>query len=149
MRRLDILAPHRGAVRSLLRSARRNPPLALALNALALRSQRWMLTPPASAPPVRSACCARKGWRCCSPASGTWTRDDDGDQARTMAALDRALARGERLAGLLDDLCAIPRGCAGCGRAGSAPPGEILGKPRQPERRRRFTASLPILDHCR
>ena len=34
MRRLEILAPHRDAVRSLLRSARRNPPLALALNAL-------------------------------------------------------------------------------------------------------------------
>ena len=32
MRRLEILAPHREAVRSLLRSARRNPPLALALN---------------------------------------------------------------------------------------------------------------------
>ena len=32
MRRLEVLAPHREAVRSLLRSARRNPPLALALN---------------------------------------------------------------------------------------------------------------------
>ena len=32
MRRLETLAPHRQAVRSLLRSARRNPPLALALN---------------------------------------------------------------------------------------------------------------------
>ena len=28
--------------------------------------------------------------------------------ARTMAALDRALARGQRFAGLLDDLCRIP-----------------------------------------
>ena len=44
MRRLEILAPHREAVRSLLRSARRNPPLALALNGLAVRSQQWMLT---------------------------------------------------------------------------------------------------------
>ena len=32
MRRLETLAPHRQAIRSLLRSARRNPPLALALN---------------------------------------------------------------------------------------------------------------------
>jgi len=39
MRRLEALAPHREAVRSLLRSARRNPPLAVALNGLALRSQ--------------------------------------------------------------------------------------------------------------
>ena len=44
MRRLEVLAPHRQAVRSLLRSARRNPPLALALNGLAVRSQQWMLT---------------------------------------------------------------------------------------------------------
>src|SRR5215469_5925781 len=34
MRRLEMLAPHREAVRSLMRSARRNPPLALALNAM-------------------------------------------------------------------------------------------------------------------
>ena len=44
MRRLEILAPHRAAVASLLRSAGRNPPLALALNQLAVRSQQWMLT---------------------------------------------------------------------------------------------------------
>jgi hypothetical protein len=38
----------------------------------------------------------------------TWVRDDDPGLARTMAALDRALARGQRLAGLLNDLCYIP-----------------------------------------
>jgi len=44
MRRLELLGPHREAVRSLLRSARRDPPLALALNGMAVRSQQWMLT---------------------------------------------------------------------------------------------------------
>ena len=44
MRRLEVLAPHREAVRSLLRSARRDPPLTVALNGLAVRSQQWMLT---------------------------------------------------------------------------------------------------------
>ena len=44
MRRLEAMAPHREAVRSLLRSAMRNPPLALALNGFAARSQQWMLT---------------------------------------------------------------------------------------------------------
>src|SRR5580700_11104633 len=44
MHRLEILAPHRAAVASLLRSAGRNPPLTLALNRLAVRSQQWMLT---------------------------------------------------------------------------------------------------------
>ena len=44
MRRLDALAPHKEAVRSLQRSALRNPGLAFALNGLAVRSQQWMLT---------------------------------------------------------------------------------------------------------
>src|ERR1700720_3450751 len=43
MRRLEALAPHKAALRSLLRSARRHPSLALALNGLAVRSQQWML----------------------------------------------------------------------------------------------------------
>src|SRR5260370_1145857 len=44
MRRLEGLAPHKAAVRSLMRSASRNPGLALALNSLSARSQQWMLT---------------------------------------------------------------------------------------------------------
>jgi len=43
MRRIDALASHKEAVRSLLRSARRNPGLGIALNAMAVRSQAWML----------------------------------------------------------------------------------------------------------
>ncbi len=43
MRRLEALAPYKASTRSLMRSARRNAGLALALNALATRSQRWML----------------------------------------------------------------------------------------------------------
>jgi AcrR family transcriptional regulator len=109
MRRLETLAPHREAVRSLLRSATRNPPLAVALNGLAVRSQQWMLT---------AACVGASGPRGMMRAQGlallfssvlrTWVRDDDPGLARTMAALDRALARGQRFAGLLDDLCRIP-----------------------------------------
>ena len=44
MRRLDLLAPHKAAVRSLRRSVMCNPGLALALNGLAVRSMQWMLT---------------------------------------------------------------------------------------------------------
>jgi AcrR family transcriptional regulator len=109
MRRLDLLSPHREAVRSLLRSARRNPPLALALNAMAVRSQQWMLT---------AAGIAASGPKGMVRAQGlallfanvlrTWVDDDD-DQTRTLAALDRELARGQRFAGLLDDLCRIPQ----------------------------------------
>ncbi len=109
MRRLEALAPYREAVRSLLRSARRDPPLAVALNGLAVRSQQWMLT---------AAGIGASGPRGLIRAQGlavlfasvlrTWVRDEDPGLARTMAALDRALARGQRLAGFLDDLCYIP-----------------------------------------
>ena len=109
MRRIEILAPHREAVRSLLRSARRNPPLALALNSLAVRSQQWMLT---------AAGIGASGPRGMIRAQGlaalfggvlrAWIHDDDPGLARTMAALDRALARGQRFAGLVEDLCRIP-----------------------------------------
>jgi AcrR family transcriptional regulator len=109
MRRLEAMAPHREAVRSLLRSVRRNPPLALALNGLAVRSQQWML----SAAGINAS-----GPRGMMRAQGlvllfgsvlrAWTRDDDPGLARTMAALDRALARGQRFSGFLDDLCHIP-----------------------------------------
>lgn len=109
MRRLDILAPHRDAVRSLMRSARRDPPLAFALNGLAVRSQRWMLT---------AACIGSSGPLGLLRAQAlallfasvlaTWIDDDERGQARTMAALDRALARAQRFAGLMEDLCALP-----------------------------------------
>jgi AcrR family transcriptional regulator len=109
MRRLELLAPHREAVRSLLRSARRDPPLALALNAMAVRSQQWMLT---------SAGINASGPKGIVRAQGlallfanvlrTWVDDDD-DNTLTLAALDRELARGQRFAGLLDDLCRIPQ----------------------------------------
>ena len=109
MRRLEILAPHRQAIRSLLRSARRDVPLALALNALAARSQRWMLTAAgigASGP--RGALRAHGLALLFGSVLRTWVRDDDPGLARTMAALDRALGRGQRLSGFLDDLCFIP-----------------------------------------
>ena len=35
----------------------------------------------------------------------TWVDDEDEGVARTLAALDRALARGQRWSSMLDDLC--------------------------------------------
>jgi len=109
MRRLELLGDHKEAVRSLLHSARRDPPLALALNAMAVRSQQWMLT---------AAGIGASGPKGMVRAQGlallfanvlrTWVDDDD-DNTLTLAALDRELARGQRFAGLLDDLCRIPQ----------------------------------------
>jgi AcrR family transcriptional regulator len=113
MRRLDVLEPHKPAVRSLLRSAGRNPGLALALNGLGVRSQQWMLT---------AAGITASGPKGVLRAQGlvflfanvlrTWVDDEDEGHAKTLAALDRELARGQRMVGLLDGLCAIPaRAC--------------------------------------
>ena len=109
MRRLEAMAPQREAVRSLVRSARRNPPLALALNGLAVRSQQWMLTAadiPAAGP--RGMIRAQALAVMFASVLRTWVDDEDQGLARTMAALDRALGRGQRLAGLIEDLCFIP-----------------------------------------
>jgi AcrR family transcriptional regulator len=109
MRRLEVMAPHRQAVRSLLRSAGRNPPLALALNGLAVRSQQWMLAAAEIDASGPSGMVRAQGLALLfSSVLRTWVRDDDPGLARTMAALDRALARGQRFIGLLDDICRIP-----------------------------------------
>lgn len=111
MRRLEELSPDQAAIRSLMRSARRYPGLAMALNGLAVRSQQWMLT----AANLRAG-----GPRGVVRAQGlallfagvlrTFVKDDDEGLSKTMAALDRALGRGQRWAGFLDDVCRfVPR----------------------------------------
>ena len=109
MRRLEAMAPYKEATRSLLRSARRHPGLALALNALAVRSQHWMLEAAgitASGP--RGAIRAQGAALVFARVVSVWLDDDDEGLDRTMAALDRALAGGERWVGFLDDLCCVP-----------------------------------------
>lgn len=108
MRRLELLAPHRAAIRSVVHSACRNPGLALALDGLAIRSQQWMLT---------AADINASGPRGILRAQGlallygrvfrTFFDDDDPALSRTMAALDRELARGQRWSGLLDEICRL------------------------------------------
>ena len=109
MRRLDVLAPHKPALRSLMRSARRNPGLALALNRLGMRSQRWMLTAAdISATGPKGALRAQGLALLFATVLRTWLDDEDPGLARTMSALDRALARGQRLVGLMEEVSRIP-----------------------------------------
>jgi AcrR family transcriptional regulator len=111
MRRIEKLGPHKEAMRSLLRSASCDPPLALALNGLAVRSMQWMLTAAdihASGP--RGMLRAQGLALIWARVLRTFVNDEDEGHARTMAELDRALGRGARLVGLLDDLCRfVPR----------------------------------------
>jgi AcrR family transcriptional regulator len=108
MRRLDVLTPHKAALVSLTRSARGNPMLAMGLNKLSVRSQQWMLA---------SAGIDTSGLKGAVRAQGlsllflnvlkTFVKDEDPGLARTMSALDRELAKGERALGLMDDLCRL------------------------------------------
>src|SRR5262249_19591956 len=76
MRRLEGLAPYKEAIRSIMRSARRSPGLAVALNAMTVRSPHWLLgaagiraRPPAWCPVLSAR------WRrseLCSCSRGCW-----------------------------------------------------------------------------
>ena len=118
MRRLEALTPHKRAIRSLAISAMRDPALAIVLNALTVGSMQWML----SAADINAA--GPKGILrgqglalLYASVMRTWLDDDDPGLARTMAALDRALARGARLSGVLDELCRfVPTRCCPPGR---------------------------------
>ncbi len=110
MRRLEALAPYKEAVRSVLRSARCKPGLALALNAMAVRSQHWMLESAGintSGP--RGALRTQGAALMFARVLTVWVDDEEEGLDRTMAALDRGLASAERWAGFVDDLCAIPK----------------------------------------
>ena len=109
MRRIEALAPYKEAVRSLIRSARRNPSLAFAANAIAVRSQQWMLEAAGiSASGPRGALRAQGAALTFARVVGVWLDDEEDGLARTMAALDRGLASAQRWDGFISDLCAIP-----------------------------------------
>ncbi|MBX9778392.1 MAG: TetR/AcrR family transcriptional regulator [Xanthobacteraceae bacterium] len=109
MRRLDIMAPDKAAVKSLWQSARFNPGLTLAVNGLATRSMQWMLTAAdISATGPKGMMRAQGLTWLFGSVMNSWADDNDPGQAKTLAALDRALSSGQRWAGLLDDLFRIP-----------------------------------------
>jgi len=111
MRRLEMMAPYREAVRSLMKSAQCNPGVAFALNGLAVRSQTWMLTAAdVDAAGPRGLIRAQGLAMLFASVLRTWMDDDDEGLARTLAALDRALARGQRWSGMLNDLCRFSPG---------------------------------------
>ncbi|MEJ1160749.1 TetR/AcrR family transcriptional regulator [Prosthecomicrobium sp. N25] len=98
MRRFDALAPYKAAVAGLLRSARRDPLLAAALNTNAVTSMRWMLS---------AAGLDRGGLMGLARAQAlalawarvlqVWLEEEDPGLAKTMKALDAALKRLERI----------------------------------------------------
>lgn len=109
MRRLEAMAPYKEAVRSMLISTRRRPGLGLALNAMAVRSQTWMLEAAGiSTAGPRGALRAQGAALLFARVLSVWVDEEDENLDRSMAALDRGLAAAERWSGFLNDLCAIP-----------------------------------------
>lgn len=111
MRRIEAMTPYREATRSMMHSARRNPPLALALNALAVRSQTWMLEAAGiSASGARGALRAQGAAIMFARTVKVWLdADDDEANDKAMAELDKGLAKAERWDGFMRDLCTLPR----------------------------------------
>lgn len=118
MRRFEALAPYREAVRSLYRSARTNPRLAMGLNKLAVRSQQWMLSSAGIGASGMIGGMRAQALSCFfAKAMQTWLNDDDPGLARTMAELDRQLATAERLAGFAREMCRFLPGRGGSRRS--------------------------------
>lgn len=108
MRRLDALEPHRAAIASLTRSARRDPLLATELLRLAAASQRWMLACAGlEATGLGGAARAHGLAVLFARVVAVWLDDEDPGLSRTMAKLDRELTEGGKLLGMVDDLLYI------------------------------------------
>lgn len=108
MTRFDVLRPYKGAIRRIFRDSRgRLPgPGAARLVCVSANSHRWMLAA-AGIPAQGPMGCVRVSGLMCVHARvmPAWLKDDEPDQAKTMAALDRHLRDGEHWLKRLDGLC--------------------------------------------
>lgn len=100
MSRLEILEPYKAALKSIAKSPQADPQLLMPY----LNAQRWMLTA-AGINADGASGLVRTGGLGSLYASvfRTWLGDDDPGLARTMAALDRRLRRGEGAIRTFDD----------------------------------------------
>ena len=123
MARLDLLGPYKPAIRSIFDATDPDP----AMVRTALASQHWMLQAAGIETEGASGTVRTLGLTSLyASVFRTWLDDEDPGMARTMAALDRRLRRGERNLKALDDVCGTVSGFAkqigglfGGGRRGS------------------------------
>ncbi|MEQ8780417.1 MAG: TetR/AcrR family transcriptional regulator [Roseibium album] len=111
MARIDALADHKEAVRSLHKAARRDPALALDFNRLETRSQKWMLI---------AAGIEVSGFKGGIVAQGlavafarvvrVWLDEADEGMPRTMARLDKELDNGTSFMKRLNRLDGFAKG---------------------------------------
>jgi hypothetical protein len=102
MRRFDALAPHREGVLRLQNDLKRDPLSALLLSPLLMASMAWTLEGAGVSTAGISGALRVQGltgvWL---SAARAWESDDSMDLGPTMAALDRALDRAEKVASTL------------------------------------------------
>lgn len=152
MRRIDVLAAHRAGVLALLRVLPADPPLALWLGCATRRSMRWML---------EAAGVGTWGLRGELRVKGligvwlwtlrAWQADESADLSHTMAALDAALGRAERMAGWIrsgvvgaGEEPAVAAKPVGAGAAEAAAAGhDVSGTPSSPPPERRPPGEPP------
>ena len=105
MRRLDAMAPYKLGLQGVVDWVRRDPLSAAALNGVVTNSMRFMLA--AAGVDVEGGLATVKlqglvfAW---GRILDVWFEDDEPGQARTMAALDKELSRGEIWVARIDDL---------------------------------------------
>ncbi len=126
MRRLDAMAPYKLGLESVSEWLRTDALAAAALNQVATNSMRFMLAAAGIDADGRTGAIKLQGlvfaW---ARVVGVWLEDSEPGLARTMAALDRELKRGETMAGRIDDLDRL------------ASPFRLLGRAMMDTRRRR------------
>jgi AcrR family transcriptional regulator len=96
--RFELMQPYRAAIRSILQDLRASPGEALAQMRPALKSQYWMLAAAGISGEGGTGLLRVQGLLSIySRVFKIWLDDDDPGMARTMAALDRRLRRGESI----------------------------------------------------
>ncbi len=102
MRRFDALAPHKDGVTAIVKDSALDPAYAACVGPRLIGSMGWMLEAADVSSGGVAGLARCKGlaliYAC---AFRVWLDDDTPDMARTMAALDRGLARAEWLMGVI------------------------------------------------
>jgi AcrR family transcriptional regulator len=118
MRRLDAMAPYKDGLRGISQWLRREPMSALAVNQLVVNSMRFMLEAAGIESDGTLGALKLQGlafaW---ARVLDVWFNDHDPELGKTMAALDRELARGEKLVSRAESLDRLATPFKALGRA--------------------------------
>jgi AcrR family transcriptional regulator len=98
MRRIDALTPYKAALRQIVPALKRDPLAAAAMNQVALNSMRFMLAAAGIDTEDRLGMVKLQGAVLVFARTlEVWLEDDEPGLSKTMSALDRELARGEKV----------------------------------------------------